>query len=256
MLDGADVIFLYDGSFEGLLCCIFESYEKKTKPYDIIIADQCPCTLFKMAEIETDKEKAKRVKKGLIEKVSWDAFYLVQNCYYSCYPQKEMLILEYVYKCFSMGKKVLSALADDTVNAINKAVLSLTREAHLFKEFVRFSIYDGAMVSVIEPKNFVLHIVAPHFCDRFPSEQFMIYDKTHKVAFVKTFKEKKLVGIDELKLPDNNKEEQYYEALWKMFYNTISIKERENHKCRISHMPKRFWKNMTEMQNVDKLLDK
>ena len=29
MLDRPTVIYRYDGSFEGLLCCVFESYERK-----------------------------------------------------------------------------------------------------------------------------------------------------------------------------------------------------------------------------------
>ena len=27
-----EIIYQYDGSFEGLLCCVFESYTKKERP--------------------------------------------------------------------------------------------------------------------------------------------------------------------------------------------------------------------------------
>ena len=29
-----EIIYQYDGSFEGLLCCVFESYTKKERPTD------------------------------------------------------------------------------------------------------------------------------------------------------------------------------------------------------------------------------
>ncbi len=35
MHDAADVIYLYDGSFEGLLCCVFESVYGRELPIDI-----------------------------------------------------------------------------------------------------------------------------------------------------------------------------------------------------------------------------
>ena len=31
------------------------------------------------------------------------------------------------------------------------------------------------------------------------------------------------------------------------FYDTIAIRERENPRCRMNHMPKKYWKNMVEM---------
>ena len=31
-----EIIYQYDGSFEGLLCCVFESYTKKERPTAIL----------------------------------------------------------------------------------------------------------------------------------------------------------------------------------------------------------------------------
>ena len=42
--------------------------------------------------------------------------------------------------------------------------------------------------------------------------------------------------------------EERYRALWKQFYRTIAIESRENPRCRMTHMPKRYWENMTEMR--------
>ena len=42
--------------------------------------------------------------------------------------------------------------------------------------------------------------------------------------------------------------EAQYRRLWRRFYDTIAIRERENPRLRMSHMPKRFWGTLTEFQ--------
>lgn len=36
--------------------------------------------------------------------------------------------------------------------------------------------------------------------------------------------------------------------MWKDFYDTVAVEGRENEKCRMTHMPKRFWKYMPEFK--------
>ena len=48
MYDRSNLIYLYDGSFEGLLCCVFQSYEKKEIPFDIIVVNTPQTTLLPM----------------------------------------------------------------------------------------------------------------------------------------------------------------------------------------------------------------
>ena len=43
--------------------------------------------------------------------------------------------------------------------------------------------------------------------------------------------------------------EKRYRRLWRCFYDTIAIRERENPKLRMSHMPKRFWPLLPELQS-------
>ena len=39
------------------------------------------------------------------------------------------------------------------------------------------------------------------------------------------------------------------QLLEKKLEHTISPKERENRKCQMNHMPKKYWKNMLEMSD-------
>ena len=54
-------------------------------------------------------------------------------------------------------------------------------ENHLLTEFLRFSETPGGiLVSRIGPKNDIMTLLAPHFADRLPEENWVIYDETIK----------------------------------------------------------------------------
>jgi hypothetical protein len=57
-----------------------------------------------------------------------------------------------------------------------------------------------------------------------------------------------IIPVDSLEMPEPDEEEENFRELWRLFYKTIEIKERHNPKCRMTHMPMRYWKYMTEFQ--------
>ena len=241
-----DVVYQYDGTFEGFLCCVFASYALKELPLEIYADEPEQSLLFEVKWIETDTAKADRVYQSIPGRISREAQDLIRDGFLTCYPQKELLLLQFLRLGFKSGAAVMNRLTDNTVHALQKAVQGLHRESHLLTGFVRFSIYGKVMVSVIEPKNEVLPLLEPHFCDRYTDETFMIYDKTHRKALVYRPGESVMIPLEELELPEAGSEERLYQSLWQRFYDTIAIKERYNPRCRMSHMPKRFWKQMTE----------
>jgi len=242
-----DLIYEYDGSFEGMLCCVFESFAKKEMPSDILSPLRTQASLFPPKEIITDPEKAKRVLSSIQPKMGLEALELVKNAYLTCMEQKEMDILRFLRKGYRIGPAVMSMLTDEVVNRLNSAVTHLTREAHLLKGFIRFSIANGVLVAQIEPKNYVLPLLVQHFCERYPHERFMIFDKTHGMGLVYQPFRWAIFPMESLSMPRPDEEEETYRELWRLFYKTIEIPGRHNERCRMSHMPKRYWKNMTEM---------
>jgi len=251
MPDRKDLIYAYDGSFTGLMCCVFESYEQKEIP-SIIRPPSVQPRLFDTAKwIETNEHKADRVFNSIPLKISSPAQELVKLGFLTCAPHKELLIYHFLRLGFKYGSKVMTMLTDDTVCSLQKAVRHLTSESHKFKGFVRFSVYGEVLVAVIEPKNFVLPLLAPHFCDRFSGETFMIYDKTHSMALIYRQQKAELMFVEELTLPEVDGTEVEYRRLWKQFYKTIAIEGRNNPRCRMTLMPKRYWGQMTEFDKSD-----
>lgn len=54
----SELIYRYDGTLDGLLCCVFESYAHKELPGDIVIQGEAVETLlFEGKAIPTDQEK-------------------------------------------------------------------------------------------------------------------------------------------------------------------------------------------------------
>jgi len=256
MANSADVVYQYDGSFEGLLCCVFESFTQTEIPMDIIGSDAACIMLYPLKAIVTDEHKAARVLKSIPDKIGQEALEFIQHAFLSCMLRKELYILQFLRLGFRHGPSVMNMLALDVVDALFKAVTHLKRESHLLKGFIRFSVTNNALVAEIEPKNCVLPMLAAHFCSRYPEERFLIHDKTNGMALVYQPYRHAIVPVESVELPEPDQSELDFRELWRLFYDTIAIEGRLNPKCRMSHMPKRYWKYMTEFGSAKKELAK
>lgn len=241
----SDLIYCYDGSFDGLLCCVFESYDKREIPLDIVTGQAGP-QLFAARTIPTDSAKSRRVLASIPAKLGAAALTFVRHAFLTSLPGKELYILRFLRLGYRHGPAVMNMLTDDVVDTLFKAVTHLNKESHLLKGFLRFSVFDGVLVGEIAPKNWVLPLLTQHFCDRYPEERFLIVDKTHGLGLIYQPYQAKIVPVADFAPPEADKDEQTYRELWRLFYDTIAIKERYNPRCRMSHMPKRYWDNMTE----------
>ena len=246
----AEMVYYYDGSFDGFLCCIFECYANKEILTAIYRDEDAVPTLFDSRTVLTDPAHAGRVLRKLI-KISPSAAQLVQRGFLTCMEDKELCLYRLIVKLLRQGPGFLRDLSDETLYPVASAVRHLNGEAHLLKGFVRFSELGGVLGSEIEPKNRVLPLLRSHFCARYREDQFFIYDRTHKEALFYARGKAVIRPLDDFQMAPPDKKEANYRLLWKRFYDTIAIKERENPQLRRTHMPKRYWNTMTEFQGED-----
>ena len=247
LMEPRDVVYQYDGSLAGFYTCVHRCVYDRAWPVNILSHEERQMSLLPYERIETDLEKAARVRKAVGSKISLEALLLCEHVYLSCLAGKEMAMLRFLRLGFELGRSINQHLTNPIVDMMLQAEKHLLGEAHLFLGFVRFADHQGKLISTIRPKNFVLPLLAPHFSDRYSQESFLIYDQTHQVALV-YHNGRADLGTLEGEWPEFSEEEQFYQDLWKQFYHTIAIKERENPRCRMTHMPKRYWENMVEMQ--------
>lgn len=242
-----DTVYIYDGSFDGFLCCIFDSYANREVPAAIVSEDAFSPTLYATYTVVTDSDHAGRVYRKIV-KCSPDAADLLRRGFLTCMEDRELALYRLVIKLLRDGAGFLRNLADETLYPVLKAVRHLGGEAQLLRGFVRFSEFSGVLGAEIEPKNRVLPLLRSHFCGRYKNEKFFIYDRTHREALFYADGKAVITPLQQFEMAAPNETEAGFRLLWKRFYDTIAIRERENPRCRMTQMPKRYWNTMTEFQ--------
>ena len=248
MPDRTNLIYRYDGSFDGLLTCVFESYARHELPDAILSPDDTQTMLFEARRIKTDYVKSGRVLRGVMTKISPEAADFIRMAHLSCIFERDRRILMFLRLGFTVGPSVMNRLTDARVNALYSGVRYLEREAHHYMGFIRFTEIDGVLASVIQPKNRVLPLLDPHFSDRFNAEKFIIHDAVHRCALMHMPGCSRIVPMDEMHITAASAKELEIQALWRKFHQTIAIEGRLNPQLQRSNMPLRFRPEMTEFR--------
>lgn len=245
------VDYLYDGTFEGILTCIYHHYYTE-KASGIFIRDMYQSTLLGgYMDVETDQIKATKVYEAIERKISSSDLRRIYKVYLSNDPEKETKILKYIVLGFKEGSKVSMLHGNSTVFDIQSIENKVNVERERMLQFVRFSVMKNNMLyAQIEPDNDVIELVANHFCDRFRNDPFIIHDVRRKKALIAYQTAWYISEFDNDDIPQISADEKSYRKLWKQYFENISIKERTNLKCQKKFMPVRYWKNLTEINTL------
>jgi len=254
------IIFTYDKTFDGLLSCVFFAYEQKKFP-DFILSesDQKPLFVDEQYRIITEKEKSLRVWKALGKKLSKIAQNMMLSVWLSELPETEMLLFRYIRKNIDYPEGVEMNFGDDDVLRIKEIAQKVAKEAEQLRQFVRFQeTADGIYFAPVSPRYDVLSLIVSHFQSRYAGQPWIIYDTNRntglyydtrsvvEVSFSqKDLSDLRLGVLDEEKL---SSDETFFQQMWKEYFKSTTIKERINLKLQRQHMPRRYWRYLTEMQ--------
>ena len=128
------------------------------------------------------------------------------------------------------------------------------REIHRLHAFVRFEkLEDGTFFAKIEPDFNVLAVGFKFFKDRYADQKWMIYDLKRKFGIIYDLKNTKFFYPEQeqfntLKNPEllHHEDEKKYQKLWQRYFTKTNIPARKNLKLHVQHVPKRYWKYLTE----------
>jgi len=243
--------YIYDGSFEGLLTSVYEAYYSSKKPEKILKeAEFIPDLLTNPIYIETNKIKASKVYEAIKIKISPISLKYIFYVYLSEINGCSNLIYTYIRLGFKLGNKLDLYVQDTRVLEIHKAVKKVTFEIHRLLGLVRFkSIENKFLYSPIEPDHNIIALITPHFAERLANENFIIHDVKRGIAAIYNKNEWSITSLSKeqsLKLLLEN-EDGIYEMLWKEYFKSTTIENRLNPKLQKMHMPKRYWKFLTEL---------
>lgn len=251
-----NISLIYDGSFKGFLSCVFITYEQKLKIAAITPAGEDQPQLFaESLEVITEEKKAQRVWKAIQAKMSRQGQTKVKWAFLSEESGIELKLLEMFRYVFSERKKVDTDYSNPTVLHISNVAKQVAREKHRMEAFVRFRLTrDDLYFAIIEPDFNVLPIIAPHFKSRYADQKWLIYDIQRKfgihydlqqVSYV-TMELPADIGISGANPEYFDESEIYFQHLWKQYFDSTNIKSRVNMGLHIKHVPKRYWKYLSE----------
>jgi probable DNA metabolism protein len=247
---------VYNGSFEGFLCAVFDVYEYKFTDVNIVPAHRHQPSLFAEPHlVNFDLQHSDRVWTGLQNKLSKEAQDQVYRTFLSEIDGIENILLQYVQYVFATDKLIEEDYSHAAVLAVTQTAKKVWREKHRMEAFVRFQrTADDLYYAIIDPDYNVLPLMAEHFQSRYADQRWMIYDIRRKYGLyydlntVQTvqiqFSEEVAGGKDVSPVYDDS--EAIYQQLWKQYFKSVNIASRKNTKLHIQHMPRRYWKYLPE----------
>jgi len=249
---------IYDGSFEGFLCCVFHVFEYKIKHASIQNQFVNQNELFAKNEtIITDAKKSDRVWAGIKNKASAVTATKMYYAFLSELEGVENILLDYILYIFKHQQKVDTDFTHTSVLKTAKIAKNVSREKHRMEAFVRFKLTkDTIYFANIEPDFNVLPLISKHFKKRYADQKWTIYDIKRNYGLFYDLDTIEFITMDFPKNFNFSKtdtdffadEEFNFQKLWKDYFDSTNIKERKNMKLHIRHVPKRYWKYLSEKQ--------
>lgn len=244
-------VYLYDGSFDSLLILISKLLILKNNPNDIKNKYNFTPGLLDNV-INLDLENERNNLNPFINNFSLDIIHTIYYVYLSANERKELAIYYFLKNALKYHNDIYLHRNLKCVNMAINISNYVGREAHKLKGFLRFKLLKNNLYyAEVNPTNNVLPILANHFKKRLKNECWLIMDVTRKIYVLYDKKEvyyltdKNIVSLN-LELEAHEKE---FEDLWKNFFDTIGIKERQNLKVQRNFMPKKYWNYILEMEN-------
>lgn len=241
--------FVYDGSFEGLLTALYAVFCSRENPYSIETAENMQESfLYENVMIQTDLKIAQKmcalIRKRICDEAFMDTFYL----FLSEADNLGLLAYNYLYLGFKVGGKLKLYLSDNRVLDVEKIRLKVLGESHRMLGLTRFRLLKGNVYyGAIEPDNNITVLIAPHFAERMKCQDWIIHDVKRNIAAIYNKISWTVIPFTLESSPILEEWGRDYETLWKQYYSSISIKNKENPKLQKRNMPFRYWKHLVEM---------
>lgn len=258
--------YIFDGSFSGLLCCIFRAYQFKEKQVRVYAQQQFQAEWFAQAGLAdevvvvSEDAKAKRVWTALSQKMQSRFSRYFYFAYLSEQAAAFQQLFELACYVFDHQDAVQHNYGHPAVLGVSQTAKSVSREKHRMEAFVRFKkTSEGIFLAVVSPDFNVLPLIAPHFKGRYADQQWLIYDEKRRYGIfydLKRVQEVTLSHTTPQSLIEQSRlvhpsitldaHEALYDQLWKDYFKSTNIVERRNMKLHIQQVPKRYWKYLGE----------
>jgi probable DNA metabolism protein len=237
------MIYLIDGSIDGIFTAIFNSYQIKKFPTALYTNNIQLEFSSEVVEVQTNTEKAERVFKKLKTLLYGDELDKIYIALRSNDEAKYTIIFNYLKLTIKQNKCVSKMFSNADVFRFDNLVNRVLLEVHRFKGFIRFEKLDnGVYYAKYFQDNDITTLILPHFIRRYKSMPFILHDLNYNV--ISAYNNGKSKTIYKTLPPLKSGDE--FKKLFKTYYDSVFIKERKNHKLMNNYMPRRYQKYMPE----------
>lgn len=261
-------IYVCEDSLTGIFSGIYEVWKRKMTAEEagLEVGDSFERRLFcEYIFCKAEERKALAVIRMIQKNLGADVYEKISYALLSADRRKADMVFRAMLEAKKLSRKdrLMEHLGNEAVRAVFGMYRQVANEAHHYKGFVRFrELKNKTLFAKIEPKHAVLPCIAEHFADRFPQENWIIYDKTHE-EFLIHEKGKRYYFLQQYMCMKGDsgsaqniaggfsEEEMDYETLWKGFVQSISVAERENRALQNQNLPLRFRTNLVEFSKEE-----
>lgn len=252
----AKSIFLCDDSMEGIFTGVYDGWESR-KGHANIELELKECNTFRLfseyINVNPDVQKTQKVLDTIRTKLGEDALFHIMRAAAAHDQEKADAIYRTIVVGLALGDKgnVMDCLSNPGVLKVSKLSRTVFYETEHIKGFLRFKeLQNGVFFAKIAPKSNLLTLISPHFSNRLFNENWIIYDENRNIFSIHQ-KQKSwlLVEGEQLNIDvisQVSEEEEKIQELWKCFFHSISIKQRENYQLQRQNLPIRFRENVLE----------
>lgn len=248
-------IYICHDTITGLYSALYDAWkESRDGEAGIELRGKTQQRLFcEYTVVDECEKKAVSVERMIKHNLGYNTYWDFYHALLSDDPSKGEAVFKTMQAARSIpdSARIMEHLSDPNVAKVFELSRRVSNEAHMYKEFIRFrELENGVLFSEISPKSQVLTCIAGHFADRFPLENWVIWDKTHHAFLVHKARQNwGIVWGEELNrggVEKISRNEAEYEKLWQGFFESISIKERENPHLQRTNLPVRYRREMPE----------
>lgn len=249
-------ILICEESLDGIFTAVYEGWPEAAQGVFLEICTKEPDNLELFCtcrEILPDAEKAEKVARSIRRKLGVCVYQDLCYALASTHPDKATAVFQVLWQALSGGRcnrRIMEALGDSYVSLVSKLRVKVWHEFHRHLGFVRFrELSGGLLLAQITPDNDILELLGPHFANRLPNENWMIYDEKRRKALLHPQQGTCVLYRDVVFTKEKLAElalQEEYEELWRAFVRSVTIEERKNPRLQQQFLPLKYRGNMPE----------
>jgi probable DNA metabolism protein len=194
-------ILLYDGSFNGFLSCVYQSFEQSYEVSDLRSCREGQKSLFAdMSMVETEIYKAKRV----LDAIERQHYQAVKKIYFAFLSERkgiELLLYRYICTLFRLPTPGAGEHSPTLPTKIEALAALVASEKGQMEKRVSFSQEYGQLATAtISPRHDVLPLLTRYLRTRNADRDWLLYDSKRHYGFYYHRQNKKCLRLSETEI--------------------------------------------------------